>query len=128
VKEDGHHTRQMFAVAEFRGQGFRVPPHIHTEHDENIYVLEGELGVLLGERTFKAPAGTSFSIPIGVQHSVWSESDVPVRFLNTIVPARYLDYFHELALVARDGKMAAPEDMRRVMGKYGLVPMLPAGR
>jgi hypothetical protein len=42
-----------------------------------------------------------------------------VRFLNTIVPARYLEYFRELALVARDGKLAAPDDMRRVMSRYG---------
>jgi hypothetical protein len=35
---------------------------------------------------------------------------------------RYLDYFHELSQVARDGKMGAPEEMRRVMTTYGLRP------
>jgi quercetin dioxygenase-like cupin family protein len=122
VKEDGSRTRQTLAVAEFRGKGFRIPPHVHTEHDETIYVLEGELGVRLGDETFTAPAGTSFTIPIDVPHSLWNESEVRVRFLNTIVPARYLDYFHEMALVAKDGRLAPPEEMRRVMGKYGLRP------
>jgi quercetin dioxygenase-like cupin family protein len=122
VKEDGRHTRQTLAVAEFRGKGFRIPVHTHTQHDESIYVLEGELGVRLGDETFSAKAGTSFTIPIDVPHSVWNESDVPVRFLNTIVPARYLDYFHEMALVAKEGRLAPPEEMRRVMARYGLRP------
>jgi quercetin dioxygenase-like cupin family protein len=125
VKEDGSHTRQTVAVAEFRGKGFRIPVHEHTEHDETIYVLEGELGVRLGDATFTAPAGTSFTIPIGAPHSVWNESEVPVRFLNTIVPARYLDYFHEMALVAKEGKLAPPEEMKRVMARYGLKPVAP---
>jgi quercetin dioxygenase-like cupin family protein len=122
VKEDGSHTRQTVAVAEFRGKGFRIPVHTHTQHDETIYVVEGELGVRLGDETFSAPAGTSFTIPIDTAHSVWNETDVPVRFLNTIVPARYLDYFHEMALVAKDGRLAPPEEMKRVMARYGLRP------
>lgn len=125
VKEDGRNTRQTFAVAEFRGKGFRIPVHTHTEHDETIYVLEGSLGVRLGDETFTAPAGASFTIPIDVPHSVWNETEVPVRFLNTIVPARYLDYFHEMALVAKDGRLAPPEEMKRVMGRYGLRPVAP---
>ena len=123
VKEDGRSTRQTVAVAEFRGKGFRIPVHAHTEHDETIYVLEGVLGVRLGAETFEAPAGTSFTIPIDVPHSVWNETDAQVRFLNTIVPARYLDYFHEMALVATGGRLAPPEEMRRVMNRYGLRPM-----
>jgi quercetin dioxygenase-like cupin family protein len=125
VKEDGRATRQTVAVAEFRGQGFRIPVHVHTQHDETIYVLEGDLGVRLGDETFTAPAGTSFTIPIDVPHSVWNESDVQVRFLNTIVPARYLDYFHEMALVAKDGRLAPPEEMKQVMARYGLKPSAP---
>lgn len=54
VKENGTGTRMNLAVAEFRGNTFRIPPHIHTEHDETIYVLEGAMGVQLGERTLTA--------------------------------------------------------------------------
>src|SRR5689334_17039569 len=93
VKEDGSNTRGAISVAEFRGKGFRIPPHVHTEHDETIYVVEGELGVSLGDETFTATAGTSFSVPINVPHSVWNETDQQARFLNVIAPARYLDYF-----------------------------------
>ena len=125
VKEDGSLTRQTVAVAEFRGKSFRIPPHTHTQHDETIYVLEGAMGVLLGDHAFSAPAGTSFTIPIDVPHSIWNETEVPVRFLNTIVPARYLDYFHEMALAATGGRLAPPDEMRRVMARYGLKPVVP---
>ena len=128
VKEDGSHTRQTVAVAEFRGKNFRIPPHTHTQHDETIFVLEGEMGVLLGDQTFSAPAGTSFTIPIDVPHSIWNETEVPVRFLNTIVPARYLDYFHEMALAATGGRLAPPDEMGRVMARYGLKPIAAAAR
>ena len=57
VKEDGSGTRGNLSVAEFRSAGFRIPPHTHTEHDETILVLEGAMGVRLGEATFTARAG-----------------------------------------------------------------------
>ena len=122
VKEDGSHTREMIAVAEFRGNSFRIPPHTHTEHDETIYIVEGELNVSLGDETFVATAGTSFTVPINVAHSVWNESGKQVRFLNTIVPARYLDYFHEMALASKDS-LPGPDTMQAIMRKYGLRPI-----
>jgi mannose-6-phosphate isomerase-like protein (cupin superfamily) len=74
VKENGSGTRMNLAVAEFRGDTFRIPPHVHTEHDETIYVLEGGMGVKLGDRTFTATAGSSFTIPVNVPHAIWNES------------------------------------------------------
>lgn len=122
VKEDGSHTREMMAVAEFRGSSFHIPPHTHTEHDETVYIIEGELNVSLGDETFLATAGATFTVPVNVAHSVWNESGNQVRFLNTIVPARYLDYFHEMALASQDS-LPGPGTMRAIMAKYGLHPV-----
>jgi len=121
VKENGSGTRMNLAVAEFRGSTFRIPPHFHTEHDETIYVLEGQMGVKLGERTFTAAAGSAFTIPVNVPHAIWNESGVRVRFLNIIVAARYLDYFREMAAAATTG-LPPPDVIARVMGHYGLQP------
>ena len=121
VKENGSGTR-MNAVAEFRGDTFRIPPHSHTEHDETIYVLEGRMGVKLGERTFTATAGSSFTIPVNVPHAIWNESGARVRFLNIIVAARYLDYFREMAAAATTG-LPPPDVIAKVMGRYGLQPV-----
>jgi mannose-6-phosphate isomerase-like protein (cupin superfamily) len=124
VKENGSGTRMNLAVAEFRGDLFRIPPHVHTEHDETIYVLEGAMGVKLGERTFTAVAGSSFTIPVHVPHAIWNETGVRVRFLNIIVAARYLDYFREMAAAAGTG-LPPPDVIAKVMGRYGLRPVKP---
>lgn len=122
VKENGAGTRMNLAVAEFRGSTFRIPPHVHTEHDEAIYVLEGTMGVKLGDRTLTATAGTCFTIPVDVPHAIWNESGVRVRFLNVIVAARYLEYFREMAAAASTS-LPPPEVIARVMGHYGLRPV-----
>ena len=122
VKENGSGTRMNLAVAEFRGTSFRIPPHIHTEHDETIHVLEGQMGVRLGQQTFTAKAGCSFTIPIQVPHSIWNESGERVRFLNIIVGARYLDYFREMAAAATTS-LPPPEVIAKVMGHFGLRPV-----
>jgi mannose-6-phosphate isomerase-like protein (cupin superfamily) len=124
VKEDGSGTRMNLAVAEFRGNTFRIPPHIHTEHDETIHVLEGQMEVRLGGRTFTATAGSSFTIPVNVPHAIWNESAVRVRFLNIIVGARYLDYFREMAAAAT-AALPPPEVIAQVMGRFGLQPVKP---
>jgi mannose-6-phosphate isomerase-like protein (cupin superfamily) len=121
VKESGSRTRDTHSVAEFRGKQFRIPPHVHTLHDETIYLVEGKMGVLLGDKKYELVAGESFAIPIGVTHSVWNETDVDCRFLNIIAPASYLSYFHELSLAAKEAKLS-PETITSVMGRYGLEP------
>jgi mannose-6-phosphate isomerase-like protein (cupin superfamily) len=122
VKENGSGTRMNLAVAEFRGNVFRIPSHIPTEHDETIHILEGRMGVTLGERTFTAAAGCSFTIPVNVPHAIWNESGAQVRFLNVIVAARYLDYFREMAAAATTG-LPPPDVIAKVMGHYGLQPV-----
>lgn len=124
VKEDGSRTRETLAVAEFRGTDFKIPPHTHTEHDEVIYVVEGEMQMMLGEKTFTCKAGDSITIPIGVPHSTMVEAGKHVRFLNMISPARYLDYFQELALAIKAGGFS-PATAKPVMLKFGLQPIAP---
>jgi quercetin dioxygenase-like cupin family protein len=124
VRENGSGTRMNLAVAEFRGNAFRIPPHVHTEHDETIHVLEGRMEVKLGERTFTATGGSSFTIPVNVPHAIWNESGARVRFLNVIVPARYLDYFREMAAAATTS-LPPPDVIARVMARFGLRPIAP---
>ena len=96
------------------GESFRLGPTIH--------VLEGQMGVRLGQETFTARAGCSFTIPTQVPHSIWNESGVRVRFLNIIVGARYLDYFREMAAAATTS-LPPPEVIAKVMGHFGLRPV-----
>ena len=47
---------------------WRPRPHIHRDHEEAFYVLEGELTVRVGPRTITAPAGSFVVVSRGVVH------------------------------------------------------------
>ena len=59
-------------------------PHLHREHADSFYVLEGELAFLLGDEEHVLGPGASVSAPPGVAHGFRSLS--PARFLNFHTP------------------------------------------
>jgi quercetin dioxygenase-like cupin family protein len=71
------------------GPGERGPdPHVHREHTDSFYVLEGELTFLLGperERTV-LPAGSFVAVPPNVAHGFANEGDVDAKFVNVHTP------------------------------------------
>jgi quercetin dioxygenase-like cupin family protein len=70
--------------------GQRGPdPHVHREHVDSFFVLEGELVFGLGPRVedVRAPAGTFVSVPQHVVHTFGNESDAAAFFLNFHAPS-----------------------------------------
>jgi mannose-6-phosphate isomerase-like protein (cupin superfamily) len=61
-------------------------PHVHREHNDVFFVLEGELTVRLGEDDVAAPAGTMVVVPPLVVHAYRNASDADVVFLNVHAP------------------------------------------
>ena len=49
--------------------GSGPPPHVHASEDEAYYVLEGQIEVLDGKRTFLAGPGSFVFIPRGTVHA-----------------------------------------------------------
>jgi mannose-6-phosphate isomerase-like protein (cupin superfamily) len=94
---------ELLTVSWFRyGAGERgAKPHVHHEHSDGFYVLEGEITVRLGPalETVLAPAGTLVLIPPGVAHGFDNDGSGEARFLNVHAPdtgfARYLREHHE---------------------------------
>jgi mannose-6-phosphate isomerase-like protein (cupin superfamily) len=74
-----------------------APPHTHAGVDEYSFVIEGEIGVLMGEETFKAAAHSYVLKPRGVPHTFWNPGPKPARVLEIISPASFEEYFEELA-------------------------------
>ncbi len=68
--------------------GQPVSPHLHRRHVESIYVLAGELAISVGDREFRAEAGSWAQVPPGVPHALASPGDGPVRFLDLHTPSR----------------------------------------
>jgi oxalate decarboxylase/phosphoglucose isomerase-like protein (cupin superfamily) len=107
------------------------PPHIHHREDEFYYVLEGELEILDGDRTFMASAGSFVHIPRGTLHTFKNVGTTPARMLTFFTPAGMEGFFFEAGLPAQEGGSApplGPEEIERTLAaapKYGMELPLP---
>jgi hypothetical protein len=99
-----------------------VVPHTHTREDELSYVLEGEIGVMIGDREFIAPTGSYVFKPRGVPHAFWNNGTTPARLIELIFPSGLEDGFREMAhLTTMDRAMAGLDANRRseIAARYG---------
>jgi len=97
-----------FMIDPERGEGFSLvehpiaprslaaPMHTHKHEDEYSYVLEGAVGVQVGDEVSIAKPGDLVFKPRGVPHAFWNAGDVPARLLEIISPAPFSNYFAEL--------------------------------
>jgi quercetin dioxygenase-like cupin family protein len=67
-------------------QSFEVPLHVHDDHVDSFYVLEGEVEFLLADRTVTAGPGTFFAAPPGVLHGFRTRGPGRARMLNLHAP------------------------------------------
>ena len=83
---NGEQTRGRFALVEhpLARRALGSPVHTHHDEDEFSYVLEGEVGLQLGDREFVAGPGTLVTKPHGVPHAFWNPGDRPARLLELI--------------------------------------------
>jgi len=109
-----------------------APLHTHEREDEYTYVLEGEVGVQVGEEVRVARPGDLVFKPRGVPHAFWNAGDEPARALEIISPAGFEGYFAEIAPLLPPSHTGPPneEALGVVMAKYrldmdfGSIPML----
>ena len=84
-------------------------PHLHRNHEETFYVLEGELTVRVGERRFTAPVGSFVVIPRGVVHQPSNPGAEPTRVLLIFSPSG-MEHFFEEAAQQRISLQAVPTE------------------
>ncbi len=129
---EGARTGGSFALVEhpLAPRSLGSPIHTHTREDEYSYVLEGTVGLQIGDETVEAHAGDLVFKPRDIPHAFWNATDEPARLLEIIAPADFASYFAEIEpFVPQDG----PPDLEAlgaVAARYGLelqpesVPML----
>jgi mannose-6-phosphate isomerase-like protein (cupin superfamily) len=113
-----------------RGEGFALvehviapgtlaaPMHVHEHEDEFSYVLEGEVGVQVGDEVVYAGPGDLVSKPRGIWHAFWNRAREPARLLELISPPGFERYFEELApLLAPEPDF---EGLAALQARYGL--------
>jgi quercetin dioxygenase-like cupin family protein len=84
--------------------GVLIPPHVHDAADQVTYVIEGEIGVRVGDDVFLAAAGAYVIKPRGIPHTHWNATHYPARVMEITTPGAFETFFDELgALLAQPG-------------------------
>jgi mannose-6-phosphate isomerase-like protein (cupin superfamily) len=77
--------------------GTFVPPHIHINQDEFIYVLEGRFDLILDGKEATASAGEFIRLPMRVMHGLFNKSDQPIKCLFWVSPTgKLFDLFKKI--------------------------------
>jgi mannose-6-phosphate isomerase-like protein (cupin superfamily) len=136
VKATAATTGGAFGLLEsWIAPGFSPPLHVHHRDDESFYVLEGELTMKCGDRTFRATAGAFVFLPRDVPHTFVVEGGQPARMLTLLTPGGGEGVFIDGGRPAEGDGLppAAPPDiekLKRVSGLYGAEiigpPMVPS--
>ncbi len=120
-KLDATHTQGAFSVVEHPLQpGAFAAPHTHSREDEFSYVLEGTVGVILGDQEFTVPRGSYIVKPRGMPHSFWNPGPEPARLLEIIAPAGFERYFVQLAAILNTNAPPDQEELAKLDTEYGM--------
>jgi quercetin dioxygenase-like cupin family protein len=116
VRVRSSHTNGVLAVVEetLAPKAF-ITPHVHR-NDVWVYVLTGEIGVLVGDDLATARAGAWALKPRDVQHSMWNPGGEPARIVEVLTPGGSEAWFEELA----DLDPADREGFERACRRHGI--------
>src|SRR5688500_5370813 len=99
-------TGGQFSLFEITAQPVDGPPdHVHADHDQTYYVLDGTFDVKIGDRRLTAPAGTVAFIPRGTAHTFRNMEPRRSRMLVLATPGGIEECAEELCphMWAADG-------------------------
>lgn len=63
-----------------------VKAHKHVEHTEQVFILEGNGEMQLGEKKITVRPGDMIVIPKGTEHSLKTLSEIPVKVISIQAP------------------------------------------
>ena len=117
VKLDSSHTGGAFALIEQQNApGKGMLPHFHTQEDELVCVMEGEMEFTVGTQTILAKEGATIFLPRGIPHS-FKAGGRGARALVMFTPAGGEKMVRELNNLSAGMEL---EEMARVCRKYGV--------
>jgi quercetin dioxygenase-like cupin family protein len=99
--------------------GAGIPPHVHQNEDEVLYILGGEFEVMVGEEVFKAAAGDCLNFVRNIPHAYTNTGTTNAKTLWYVSPGKsFEEFFGELSQYP-----PGPPDMEKfnaLCGKYGM--------
>jgi quercetin dioxygenase-like cupin family protein len=96
-----------------------APLHRHSREDEYSFVLEGQVGALLGDEVLIGKPGDLIFKPRDQWHTFWNAGDETARILEIISPAGFEEFFRELIELG-GVKQVPPQVFGGLCERYGL--------
>lgn len=132
VRVSGEGTGGAFSLVENLNQrGNGSPVHVHDQEDETLFVLDGELQVLLGAEEHIAGPGTVAVLPKRLRHAYVTVS-ATARFLTLHIPAGFEKFVAEVGEPARaltlPPQPAGPPDLAaltQTAARHGITILAP---
>jgi quercetin dioxygenase-like cupin family protein len=118
---DGAESGGGFSLVEhpMSPRALAAPLHRHAREDEYSYVVEGQVGALLGDEVVVAGPGDLIFKPRGQWHTFWNAGDEPARILEVLSPAGFERFFDEL-LDLGGVTQAEPDVLGALCARYEL--------
>ncbi len=118
---DGDESGGGFSLVEhpMSPRALAAPLHRHLSEDEYSYVLEGQVGALLGDDVIVGGPGDLIFKPRNQWHTFWNAGDTPARLLEIISPAGFEQFFAELVDHGGVGQME-PSALGELCARYSL--------
>lgn len=92
-----------------------VPPHVHPDQDEFIYMLDGHFDLILDGQAAEADTGDLIRLPRGIPHGIFNKSDKPVTCIFWVAPTGGL-----WELFKKIDNVPDPMEVIRLAGEHGV--------
>ncbi|MBW4442380.1 MAG: cupin domain-containing protein [Plectolyngbya sp. WJT66-NPBG17] len=128
-KVTGKNTHGHFGLFEFTMEPGTngASPHIHKELTEIFYVIEGEVELLLDQRTITAAPGAVMVVPENTAHGFSNPGLVRSKLLILFCPADSREqYFEGLARLTENGRQPSQVELLELMQQFDQYPVPPA--
>ena len=99
-----------------RPDGFVAATHVHPHQTERFEVLEGRLGLRVGDRELVAEPGDVLTVEPGTPHRFWNAGEGEARFVCEVRPALEFESLIEtmfgLAAEGKTNRKGMPNPLR----------------
>lgn len=109
-----------FVIHTLAPRALGAPVHTHSREDEWSFVLDGIIGIQLGDEDYEAGSGDLVLKPRAVPHAFWNGGDEPARLLEVITPGGFEAYFPALGRIFGSGDPPDPAAMMRLADDFGV--------
>jgi quercetin dioxygenase-like cupin family protein len=99
--------------------GIATPVHRHHNEAEALYLLDGEMTYLAGDKTYELATGWFMYLPRGLPHAFRIRGERPARFLALTVPGGLLHLYDEVGVPAAARRIPEEGEGRSLAEEIG---------